>query len=81
MINFFKQLFTWWNKQTLGTFIYTLLFGKFVGSDEFGNKYYNLIHQEKGGSYITIPLNQAKIPARVAFMDTFFRLAQNLKII
>ena len=41
MINFLKQVFTWWNKQTIGTFVYTLIFGKFVGSDEFGNKYYN----------------------------------------
>ena len=40
MINFFKQIFTWWHRQTLGTFIYTLFTGKFVGEDEFGNKYY-----------------------------------------
>ena len=36
----FKIFFTWWNKQTFGTFLKTLFFGKFVGSDEFGNKYY-----------------------------------------
>ncbi len=41
MLNFFKQIFTWWNKQTFGTFIYTLLTGKFIGSDQFGNKYYS----------------------------------------
>tara|TARA_B100002019_G_C21199106_1_gene563014 strand:+ start:478 stop:828 length:351 start_codon:yes stop_codon:yes gene_type:complete len=35
-----KVIFTWWNKQTFGTFLKTLLFGKYVGSDEFGNKYY-----------------------------------------
>ena len=35
-----KIIFTWWNRQTLGTFFKTLFFGKFVGSDEFGNKYY-----------------------------------------
>jgi len=40
MINFLKQIFTWWNKQTLGTFIYTLFQGKLAGIDEFGNKYY-----------------------------------------
>ena len=40
MINLFKQIFIWWNRQTIGTFIYTFLFGKFVGEDEFGNKYY-----------------------------------------
>ena len=40
MINFLKQIFTWWHKQTVGTFIYTLLTGKFAGKDQFGNKYY-----------------------------------------
>ena len=40
VINFLKQIFTWWHKQTVGTFIYTLISGKLVGKDEFGNKYY-----------------------------------------
>tara|TARA_B100001769_G_C21934175_1_gene503365 strand:+ start:328 stop:702 length:375 start_codon:yes stop_codon:yes gene_type:complete len=35
-----KQIFTWWNKQTFGTFLKTILFGKFVGKDQYGNKYY-----------------------------------------
>ena len=35
-----KQIFTWWNRNTLGTFLKTLFSGKYVGSDEFGNKYY-----------------------------------------
>ena len=35
-----KQIFTWWHKQTLGTFLKTLFFGKFVGADSYGNKYY-----------------------------------------
>ena len=39
MINF-KQIFTWWHKQTFGTFLKTLFFGKFVGQDSYGNKYY-----------------------------------------
>ena len=41
MINFFKQIFIWWHKQTIGTLIYTLFTGKFAGKDEFGNKYYS----------------------------------------
>ena len=39
-MSFLKQIFTWWHKQTVGTFIYTLFAGKFVGMDEFENKYY-----------------------------------------
>ncbi len=35
-----KQIFTWWNKNTFGTFLKTLFSGKYVGKDEFGNKYY-----------------------------------------
>ena len=35
-----KIFFTWWNRQTFGTFLKTLFFGKLVGKDEFGNKYY-----------------------------------------
>ena len=35
-----KQIFTWWNKKTFATFLKTLFFGKYVGSDELGNKYY-----------------------------------------
>ena len=41
MINFLKQIFTWWHKQTVGTFIYTLFTGKLIGRDQFGNKYYS----------------------------------------
>ena len=40
-MNFIKQIFTWWHKQTVGTFIYTILTGKLSGKDEFGNKYYS----------------------------------------
>ena len=35
-----RIIFTWWHRQTFGTFLKTLLTGKFVGKDEFGNKYY-----------------------------------------
>ena len=35
-----KQIFTWWHKQTVGTFLKTLFFGKFVGKDFYGNRYY-----------------------------------------
>ena len=40
MLTLFKELFIWWNRQTLGTRIQTYLFGKLVGEDQFGNKYY-----------------------------------------
>ena len=36
----FKLIFTWWNKQTFGTLLKTLFFGKLIGKDDQGNKYY-----------------------------------------
>ena len=55
-----KQIFTWWNSQTLGTFLYTTFFGKFVGSDEFGNKYYQ---NKKGKRWVIYKgeINASKI--------------------
>ena len=62
MITFFKQLFTWWNRQTLGTFIYTVVFGKFVGKDEFENKYYTNSSGKRWVIYNDI-VESSKIPA------------------
>ncbi len=35
-----KLLFAWWNDATLGTLIHTALKGVPVGTDSFGNRYY-----------------------------------------
>jgi len=61
MISFFKQIFIWWHKQTIGTFIYTLFTGKFVGADEFGNKYYS---NKKGKRWVIYnnKVESSKIP-------------------
>jgi len=50
-LNFF---FTWWNRQTFGTFLKTLFFGKYVGSDEYGNKYYKSKKDERWVIYSNI---------------------------
>ena len=42
-----KIIFTWWNRQTFGTFLKTLFFGKYVGKDKFGNKYYKNKQDER----------------------------------
>ncbi len=61
MSNFFKIIFTWWNKQTIGTFIYTLFTGKLIGKDEFGNKYYS---NSKGKRWVIYEndVESSKIP-------------------
>ena len=40
MLTFFKQIFTWWNQQTLGTRLQIFFSGKLIGEDKNGNKYY-----------------------------------------
>ena len=39
-MKFLKIIFSWWNSQTFGTLIHTLIFGNIVGKDQYGNKYY-----------------------------------------
>lgn len=35
-----NRVFTWWNGQTIGTELFTRRNGVLVGSDDFGNQYY-----------------------------------------
>ena len=42
-----KIFFTWWNRQTFGTFLKTLFTGRYVGKDKFGNKYYKNKNDER----------------------------------
>ena len=61
MLTFLKKIFTWWNRDTFGTRIKTILFGKLIGSDECGNKYY----ESKRGNRWVIYANEidaSKIP-------------------
>ena len=61
MLTILKKIFTWWNQDTIGTRIKTIFFGKFVGTDSFGNKY----HESKSGKRWVIFSNEidaTKIP-------------------
>ena len=60
MLTFIKEILTWWNRQTLGTRIQTILFGKFIGEDEFGNKYYENKKEKKDGLFIMEKLKLQK---------------------
>ena len=61
-MSFLKQIFTWWHKQTFGTFIYTLFIGKFIGEDEFGNKYYSDSKGKKRWVIYEKTIESTKIP-------------------
>ena len=61
MLTILKKIFTWWNRYTLSTKLKTIFFGKFVGSDTFGNKYY----ESKSGKRWVIysgEIDASKIP-------------------
>ncbi len=45
-MSFFGKIFTWWNGATVGTSLYTWRHGNKVGSDSYGNVYYE---GKKGG--------------------------------
>ena len=61
MLTFLKKIFIWWNQDTFGTRIKTVLFGKLVGEDAFGNKYYE---NSKGKRWIIYSgeIDASKIP-------------------
>ena len=61
MLTFLKKIFTWWNVDTFGTRLKTILFGKFVGSDSLGNKYYE---DKKGKRWVIYSdeIDATKIP-------------------
>lgn len=42
MMSLFREIFTWWDGNTIGTRFHTWRKGKFVGEDELGNRYYQL---------------------------------------
>jgi len=61
-MSFLKQIFTWWYRQTIGTFLYTLVFGKYFGRDQFGNKYYSNSRGKKRWVIYKNNIEASKIP-------------------
>ena len=61
MLTLFKKIFIWWNQETIGTKLKTMFFGKLIGTDSFGNKYYE---SKKGKRWIIYngEIDASKIP-------------------
>ena len=61
MLTMIKDIFTWWNQQTFGTRLTIFFSGKFVGKDNFGNKYYQT---KKGRRFVIYngEVDASKIP-------------------
>ena len=53
MLTLLRKIFTWWNQDTFGTRLKTIFFGKLVGTDELGNKYYESKNGKDGLSIQT----------------------------
>ena len=81
MLTFLKKSFIWWNQETIGTKIQTFVFGKLVGKDSFGNKYY----ESKSGKRWVIykdEIDASKIPSEwyswVHFISNKIQVNENL---
>jgi len=61
MLTLFKKIFIWWNQATIGTKIKTIFSGKLIGTDSFGNKYYE---SKKGKRWVIYSdeIDASKIP-------------------
>ena len=61
MLTLLKKIFTWWNRDTIGTRLKTIISGKFVGKDDYGNKYYE---NKKGNRWVIYSneIDASKIP-------------------
>ena len=82
MLTLLKKIFTWWNQDTIGTKLFTIFSGKFVGNDDFGNKYY----ENKNGKRWVIyaeEIDASKIPVEwyswIHFMPNKIEKNHNLE--
>ena len=59
---FLTEIFSWWSGNTWGTRLWIKRFGQYVGSDEFGNRYYQDTKADR--RYVTYngPADASTIP-------------------
>ena len=82
MKNLFKNIFIWWNQKTIGTMLYTFVYGKFKGIDERGNRYYE---SKKGKRWVIYSdeVDASKIPVEwyswIHFMPNKIEKKHDLK--
>ena len=61
MLRLLKKIFTWWSVDTFGTRLKTIFFGKYVGNDTYGNKYYESKNGKRWVIYAD-EIDASKIP-------------------
>lgn len=62
LLTYFWMLFSWWNTATYGTLVNTWFRGVLVGTDSFGNRYY----QSKDGKHRWVLYNGTVDGSRVS---------------
>jgi NADH:ubiquinone oxidoreductase subunit len=58
-MSLFSEIFSWWGGNTWGTRFFTWRKGKFVGEDQFGNRYYI---QKSGAGPLGVPARWVTYP-------------------
>ena len=58
----FKEIFTWWHNQTIGTRIWSFLNGYQVGKDKFGNLYMHNKNDSKRWVLYEGEIDSSKVP-------------------
>ena len=61
MLTLLKKIFTWWNRDTFGTRLKTIFFGKLVGRMILATNIMK-IKMEKDGSFMQDDIDASKIP-------------------
>ena len=62
-MNFLKQIFIWWQRETFGTKLVTLFLGKRVGVDDVGNRYYrHRVYEKKRWVIYKDMVEASKVP-------------------
>lgn len=57
-----KEIFTWWNGQTIGTRLWTARKGQLVGEDAQGNKYYRTADNKRRWVIYNGEVEASRIP-------------------
>lgn len=57
-----KEIFTWWNGQTIGTRLWTARKGQLVGDDAQGNKYYRTADNKRRWVIYNGEVEASRIP-------------------
>jgi NADH:ubiquinone oxidoreductase subunit len=61
-MGFLGQIFTWWNGATIGTALHTRLRGRKVGTDSYGNVYYQAKKGDRRWVIYNGPNDASRIP-------------------